>query len=136
MMLLWLTTEASHRLTLKVAFNKELYLIYYQTDLNQIFFKNDDAHTVIVTFMCAGPHFFSPDNFLLYMDASNKPAIYLRFTALVFLFSFFERLSKRISQMTKVVLLIFNLVGGGQYSLSFSPKIFFLFHLFQVEWKK
>ena len=49
----------------------------------KFFFKNDDAATGIVPFMCTSPNFFSLDNSLLYMDAPHKPAIYLRFTALV-----------------------------------------------------
>ena len=44
---------------------------------------NYDADTGIVTFICACPHFFTPDNYLLFTDAPHKPAIYLQFTALV-----------------------------------------------------
>ena len=44
------------------------------------FFKNDVAATGIVTFMYAGPHFFTPDNCLLQMDAPQKPTIYLWFS--------------------------------------------------------
>ena len=51
--------------------------------MNQIFFNNVEADTGIVTFVCAGPHFFIPDNSLLYMETLHKPAIYLWFTALV-----------------------------------------------------
>ena len=29
--------------------------------------------------MCAGHHFFTPDNCILYVDAPHKSAIYLRF---------------------------------------------------------
>ena len=48
-----------------------------------MFFRNDDATTEIVVFICAGPHFLILNICLLYMDASHKPAIYLRFTVLV-----------------------------------------------------
>ena len=56
---------------------------YYQTDLNKMFFMNDDAPTGIVALMYAGPHFFTLDNCLLYMDAAHKLLNYLRFTHLV-----------------------------------------------------
>ena len=56
--------------------------------MNRIFFPNDDATTEIVTFMRAGPHSFTQDNCLLSMDAPHKPAIYLRFTAQVYLLIF------------------------------------------------
>ena len=80
MILLGLKRNASYQLTLKVqvkvTVHKEYYLSYYQTDLNQIFFKDDDADSGIVTFMCAGPYFFTTDNCLLYMDApTNQPFI-------------------------------------------------------------
>ena len=49
---------------------------YFQTSLNQIFFSNDDAHTGIVAVMCAGSHFFTLDNCLLYMDTPTyQPVI-------------------------------------------------------------
>ena len=34
-----------------------------------MFFMIDDASTAIIALMYAGPHFFTPDNCLLYMDA-------------------------------------------------------------------
>ena len=37
----------------------------------------------IIVLKCTGPHFFNPDNYLLYIAAPHKPAIYLRFTTLV-----------------------------------------------------
>ena len=55
---------------------------YCQTNLNQIFLKNGDAATA---FMCAAIYFFTLDNYLLYMDALHKAAIYLWFTTPVFL---------------------------------------------------
>ena len=48
-----------------------------------MFFKNDDADTEIATFICAVRHFLTPDNCLRYMDAPQKPAIYLQCTTLV-----------------------------------------------------
>ena len=57
------------------------------TDFNQMFVKNDDATSTIVAFMCAGPHFFTIDICLLYMDAPHKPAIYVWFTALVYIYN-------------------------------------------------
>ena len=55
----------------------------YKTDLNQIVFMIDDAIIRIVALMCAGPHFITLDNCLVFMYAPHKPAIYLRFTDLV-----------------------------------------------------
>ena len=37
----------------------------------------------VVALMCTGPHFFTQDNCLLYVDAPHKPAIYLQNAALV-----------------------------------------------------
>ena len=54
----------------------------YQTELNQMFFMNDDASGIVVLIL-AGPHFLTLDNCLLYMDAPQKPVIYLLFIALV-----------------------------------------------------
>ena len=42
---------------------------YYQTDLNKIVLKNDDADTEIVTLICEGHHFFTPDNYSIYMES-------------------------------------------------------------------
>ena len=39
----------------------------------------------LFTFMCARPHFFTPDTCLLYMNAPQKSAIYLWPTALVYI---------------------------------------------------
>ena len=89
-MLLGQTTKVSHQLTIKVpvtiTFHKEKYLSYYQTDLNQIFFKNDDADIALVTFMyvCRFSFLFRDDS-LFDMVTPHKPAIYLRFTASVFI---------------------------------------------------
>ena len=41
---------------------------------------NDDVSPGIFALLYADPHFFTPDN---YIDAPEKPTIYLRFTALV-----------------------------------------------------
>ena len=57
---------------------------YWQIHLNQIFFKNGNAPTRIVTFMCAGPYLLTLDNCFFHMDAGHNIAIYLRFTAVVF----------------------------------------------------
>ena len=45
---------------------------------------NDDASTGIVALKCAGPKFFILDNCLHCMNERQKPAIYLRFTALIY----------------------------------------------------
>ena len=44
---------------------------------------NNEASIGIVVLMYAGPHFFTLDICLPYMDAPHKPAIYLQFCALV-----------------------------------------------------
>ena len=87
MMQLGLTTKASHQLNLKVyvkiSFHKEYYLSYYQTDLNKIFFSNDDTANGVIAFMCIGTHFCTVDNCLLCKDDPRNLAIYLRVTPLV-----------------------------------------------------
>ena len=47
--------------------SQRVLLSYYQTDLNQMFFMNDEASTLIVTLMCEDLHFFTLDNCLLYI---------------------------------------------------------------------
>ena len=75
-MQLGLTTKVSYQLTLKmqdkITFHMKIYFSFYQPDFNKIFLKNDDAATAIVAFICAGPHFFTPYNYLLYMYAQQK----------------------------------------------------------------
>ena len=44
---------------------------------------NDGASAGIVALICADLNFFILDYCLLYMDASHKPAIYLRLTAVM-----------------------------------------------------
>ena len=46
--------------------------------------------TSLLKLSCASPHFFTLDICLLYVDASHKPAICLRFTALLEYLIYFE----------------------------------------------
>ena len=56
---------------------------YYQTYLNKICCKNDDAATEIVAVMRRRPHYIALDNCLLYMDVPHKSAILCGSTALI-----------------------------------------------------
>ena len=47
----------------------------FLTDLNQIFFKNDDAATGLSRLCVPAQILFTLDNCLLNMDAPHKPAI-------------------------------------------------------------
>ena len=67
-----------HHLTLRMQVQVNIYKNHcISADLNQILFKNDDAATGIVAFICADLHFYfyTVDSCFFSIDARHKPVI-------------------------------------------------------------
>ena len=91
--------------------------------------------------LSAGTHFFTPDNCLLDMDATQKLAIYLQFTALVLYLMewktyslFSQKQSNQFENCLPIMIKVFEFYESVRHERRSLHNFVFIFHVDNVTW--